>query len=74
MEEDWPDFEDSDPIGTYEPLYVDAVTSNPPYSQKWDPTDKGNDPRYADYGTAPKERQIMHSYYMIYTILNQMVL
>lgn len=54
LEEDWPDFEDSDPIGTYEPLYVDAVTSNPPYSQKWDPTDKGNDPRYADYGTAPK--------------------
>lgn len=43
LEEDWPDFEDSDPIGTYEPLYVDAVTSNPPYSQKWDPTDKGND-------------------------------
>ena len=69
LEEDWPDFEDSDPIGTYEPLYVDAVTSNPPYSQKWDPTDKGNDPRYADYGTAPKGKAdyafLLHDLYHI---------
>ena len=69
LEEDWPDFEDSDPIGTYEPLYVDAVTSNPPYSQKWDPTDKGNDPRYADYGTAPKGKGdyafLLHDLYHI---------
>ena len=35
LEEDWPYFEESDPIGTYEPLYVDAVVSNPPYSQAW---------------------------------------
>ena len=33
LEEDWPYFDESDPIGTYEPLYVDAVVSNPPYSQ-----------------------------------------
>lgn len=69
LEEDWPDFEDSDPIGTYEPLYVDAVTSNPPYSQKWDPTDKGNDLRYADYGTAPKGKAdyafLLHDLYHI---------
>lgn len=69
LEEDWPDFEDSDPIGTYEPLYVDAVTSNPPYSQKWDPTDKGNDPRYAYYGTAPKGKAdyafLLHDLYHI---------
>ena len=69
LEEDWPDFEDSDPIGTYEPLYVDAVTSNPPYSQKWDPTDKGNDPRYADYGMAPKGKAdyafLLHDLYHI---------
>lgn len=69
LEEDWPDFEDSDPIGTYEPLYVDAVTSNPPYSQKWDPTDKGNDSRYADYGTAPKGKAdyafLLHDLYHI---------
>ena len=69
LEEDWPDFEDSDPIGTYEPLYVDAITSNPPYSQKWDPTDKGNDPRYADYGMAPKGKAdyafLLHDLYHI---------
>ena len=28
LEEDWPYFDDSDPTGTYEPLYVDAVVSN----------------------------------------------
>ena len=69
LEEDWPDFEDSDPVGTYEPLYVDAVTSNPPYSQKWDPTDKENDPRYADYGVAPKGKAdyafLLHDLYHI---------
>ena len=69
LEEDWPDFEDSDPVGTYEPLYVDAVTSNPPYSQNWDPSDKGNDPRYADYGVAPKGKAdyafLLHDLYHI---------
>lgn len=69
LEEDWPDFEDSDPVGTYEPLYVDAVTSNPPYSQNWDPSDKENDPRYADYGVAPKGKAdyafLLHDLYHI---------
>ena len=69
LEEDWPDFEDSDPVGTYEPLYVDAVTSNPPYSQNWDPSDKENDPRYADYGVAPKRKAdyafLLHDLYHI---------
>ena len=54
LEEDWPYFDESDPIGTYEPLYVDAVVSNPPYSQNWNPTDKETDPRYARFGLAPK--------------------
>lgn len=54
LEEDWPYFEESDPIGTYEPLYVDAVVSNPPYSQNWNPSDKESDPRYARFGLAPK--------------------
>ncbi|MBQ6500876.1 MAG: type I restriction-modification system subunit M [Mogibacterium sp.] len=54
LEEDWPYFDESDPIGTYEPLYVDAVVSNPPYSQNWNPTDKEADPRYARFGLAPK--------------------
>lgn len=56
LEEDWPYFEDSDPIGTYDPLYVDAVVSNPPYSQAWDSVNKENDPRYARFGLAPKTK------------------
>jgi len=56
LEEDWPYFEDSDPIGTYNPLYVDAVVSNPPYSQAWDPANKENDPRYSRFGLAPKTK------------------
>lgn len=54
LEEDWPYFDDNDPINTYEPLYVDAVVSNPPYSQPWNPADKEADPRYARFGLAPK--------------------
>lgn len=54
LEDDWPYFDESDPIGTYDPLYVDAVISNPPYSQNWNPTDKEADPRYARFGVAPK--------------------
>ena len=56
LEEDWPYFDDNDPAGTYTPLYVDAVVSNPPYSQQWDPSDKDNDPRYSRFGLAPKSK------------------
>ncbi len=35
LEEDWPYFEENDPVNTYDPLFVDAVVSNPPYSQAW---------------------------------------
>lgn len=56
LEEDWPYFDESDPASTYDPLYVDAVVSNPPYSQRWEPQGKDNDPRYADYGVAPKAK------------------
>lgn len=54
LEDDWPFFDENDPTGTYDPLYVDAVVSNPPYSQAWNPTDKETDPRYARFGLAPK--------------------
>lgn len=54
LEDDWPYFDENDPIGTYDPLYVDAVVSNPPYSQTWNPADKEMDPRYARFGIAPK--------------------
>ena len=56
LEDDWPYFDDSDPVGTYEPLYVDAVVSNPPYSQAWDTAGKTSDPRYAGFGLAPKTK------------------
>lgn len=56
LEDDWPFFEDNDPINSYNPLYLDAVVSNPPYSQKWDPEHKDSDPRYSRFGLAPKSK------------------
>lgn len=53
---DWPYFDDSDPEGTYNPLHIDAVVSNPPYSQEWNRDDMGNDARFKDYGLAPKKK------------------
>ena len=35
-------------------MQVDAVVSNPPYSQEWDPKDKEQDPRFNHFGMAPK--------------------
>ncbi|MDD4728382.1 MAG: type I restriction-modification system subunit M [Dysgonamonadaceae bacterium] len=69
LEEDWPYFDESDPTNTYDPLYVDAVVSNPPYSQAWDPTDKESDPRYARFGLAPKSKAdyafLLHDLYHV---------
>lgn len=57
LEDDWPYFDDNDKDNTYEPLTnLDAVVSNPPYSQKWDPTNKQHDPRFNSYGVAPKTK------------------
>lgn len=56
LENDWPYFDENDPQGTYEALYVDAVVSNPPYSQQWDPSFKDSDPRYSRFGLAPKTK------------------
>lgn len=53
---DWPMFDESDPVQTYHPLYVDAVVSNPPYSQKWEPEGNEADPRFARFGLAPKTK------------------
>lgn len=68
LEEDWPYFDESDPAGTYEPLYVDAVVSNPPYSQRWEPSGKESDPRYARYGLALNPKPTTLFYYMTYSI------
>lgn len=56
LEDDWPFFDDNDPVNSYEPLYLDAVVSNPPYSQQWDPDHKDSDPRYSRFGLAPKSK------------------
>lgn len=53
---DWPMFDEFDPVQTYQPLYVDAVVSDPPYSQKWEPEDNEADPRFARFGLAPKTK------------------
>ena len=58
LKKDWPFFEDG-PDDTYaDDTYkyhsVDAVVSNPPYSQPWEPKNKNNDPRFKEFGVAPK--------------------
>ena len=69
LEDDWPYFDENDRSGTYQPLYVDAVISNPPYSQPWNPNEKETDPRYAEYGLAPAGKAdyafLLHDLYHI---------
>ena len=48
LEDDWP--------LEGEPLYLDAVVSNPPYSQPWNPKDKEGDIRYKRFGLAPQAK------------------
>lgn len=52
LDEDWP-VQTGD---MHKPLYVDAVVSNPPYSQQWNPSDAEMDSRFKDYGVAPKSK------------------
>ena len=49
LEQDWP----KDERSGAPTLYLDAVVSNPPYSQPWNPVGKDLDPRYR-FGVAPK--------------------
>lgn len=69
LEDDWPYFDENDPNRTYEVLYIDAVVSNPPYSQAWNPENKESDPRYKDYGLAPKSKAdyafLLHDLYHV---------
>lgn len=69
LEDDWPYFDDNDKERTYRPLYVDAVVSNPPYSQNWDPANKEADPRYSRFGLAPKGKAdyafLLHDLYHV---------
>ena len=52
--EDWPISKTGVDAG--KALRVDAVVSNPPYSQHWDPTDAEFDYRFKEYGVAPKSK------------------
>lgn len=67
--QDWPWFDENDPTNTYNPLYVDAVVSNPPYSQQWDNKDQESDIRYSEYGVAPKGKAdyafLLHDLYHV---------
>ena len=54
LDEDWPIQKTGPQAGM--PLYVDAVVSNPPYSQHWEPEDAELDARFKDYGVAPKSK------------------
>ena len=69
LEDDFPYFDESDPEGTYTPVFVDAVVSNPPYSKKWDPTEKDHDPRFSGYGLAPQSKAdyafLLHGLYHV---------
>ena len=49
---DWPMLKESTPV---KPVTFDAIVSNPPFSLKWEPDDEtSNDPRFKNYGVAPK--------------------
>lgn len=49
---DWDMLRNSNPV---KPVSFDAVVANPPFSLKWDPDDDtSNDPRFNEYGVAPK--------------------
>jgi len=69
LEDDWPYFDENDTVHSYNALYVDAVVSNPPYSQQWDPANKESDPRYSRFGLAPKSKAdfafLLHDLYHI---------
>ncbi len=68
LEQDWPMFEDND-FSSYKHLSVDAVVSNPPYSQKWNSKEHSLDPRYVEYGIAPKSKAdyafLLHDLYHV---------
>lgn len=53
---DYPYFDDKDRKATYEPVFVDAVVSNPPYSQKYDPIPISESVRFEGYGLPPASK------------------
>jgi len=61
---DWPD---GIVDGMDSPAFFDAVMANPPYSLNWNTKDREDDPRFRDYGVAPKSYAdyafLLHSLY-----------
>lgn len=53
---DYPYFDEKDRLATYEPVFVDAVVSNPPYSQKYDPKPISESVRFEGYGLPPASK------------------
>lgn len=56
LADDWPFFEENNREATYNPVFVDACVSNPPYSQPWNPENHQHDARFNEYGIAPKSK------------------
>lgn len=53
---DYPYFDEKNREATYEPVFVDAVVSNPPYSQKYDPKSISDSVRFEGYGLPPASK------------------
>ena len=66
LEDDWPYFDENT---AYSPLFVDAVTANPPYSLNWTPELYKMDDRFRQYGLAPASKAdlafLLHCLYHI---------
>lgn len=56
LEQDWPMFTEDDPVGSYHRVLVDAVVSNPPYSQHWESSGHEHDARYSRFDLAPDSK------------------
>lgn len=67
LKDDWPISISNDKGEDYGLIRVDAAISNPPYSQAWDITGADTDPRFSEYGIAPKAKAdyafLLHSLY-----------
>lgn len=53
LESDWPD---GVVDGKDNPRMFNAVMANPPYSARWDNKEREDDPRWREYGVAPKTK------------------
>ncbi len=69
LENDWPLFEESDPVNSYTRIRVDCSVSNPPYSQRWENSNLEHDARFERYGLAPSGKAdyafLLHDLYHV---------